>query len=55
MVRNDCGDAAVWTDYAASVESSIGSMIEGSSFSGLLTRVEIGHMLYELLIAPMQQ
>jgi|SRR6516162_5739646 len=30
--------------YAASVASSIGSMIDGSSFSGLLTRVEIGHI-----------
>src|SRR5215467_8333583 len=30
--------------YAASVESWIGSTIEGSSFSGLLTRVEIGHI-----------
>jgi hypothetical protein len=30
--------------YAASVASSVGSRIEGSSFSGLLTRVEIGHI-----------
>jgi hypothetical protein len=30
--------------YAASVDSSIGSTIEESSFWGLLTRVEIGHM-----------
>jgi hypothetical protein len=30
--------------YAASGASSIGSTIEGSSFSGLLTRVEIGHI-----------
>src|SRR5262249_60177248 len=30
--------------YAASVATSIGSMIDGSSFSGLLTRAEIGHM-----------
>jgi hypothetical protein len=28
----------------ANVASSIGSMIEGSSFSGLLTRVDIGHI-----------
>jgi hypothetical protein len=34
----------VQTSYAASVASSIGSTIEGSSFSGLLTRVEIGHI-----------
>src|SRR6266568_9550729 len=32
------------TAYAASGASSIGSTIEGSSFSGLLTRVEIGHI-----------
>jgi hypothetical protein len=32
------------TCYAASVASSIGAAIEGSSFSGLLTRVEIGHI-----------
>jgi hypothetical protein len=30
--------------YAASVVNSTGSRIEGSSFSGLLTRVEIGHI-----------
>jgi hypothetical protein len=30
--------------YATAVASSIGSMIDGSSFSGLLTRVEIGHI-----------
>ena len=30
--------------YAASVATSIGSIIDGSSFSGLLTRVEIGHI-----------
>jgi hypothetical protein len=30
--------------YAALVDSGIGSMIEESSFSSLLTRVEIGHM-----------
>jgi hypothetical protein len=30
--------------YAASGASSIGSTIEASSFSGLLTRVEIGHI-----------
>jgi hypothetical protein len=29
---------------AASVASSIGSTIEASSFSGLLTRVDIGHI-----------
>jgi hypothetical protein len=33
----------VATAYAASV-ASIGSIIDGSSFSGLLTRVEIGHI-----------
>jgi hypothetical protein len=30
--------------YAASAASWIGSTIAGSSFSGLLTRVEIGHI-----------
>jgi hypothetical protein len=30
--------------YATSVASSIGLTIEGSSFSGLLTRGEVGHM-----------
>jgi hypothetical protein len=30
--------------YAASVAGSTGSTMDGSSFSGLLTRVEIGHM-----------
>ncbi len=30
--------------YAAEVVNSIGSTIDGSSFSGLLTRVEIGHI-----------
>jgi hypothetical protein len=30
--------------YAAEVAIAIGSTIEGSSFSGLLTRVEIGHI-----------
>jgi hypothetical protein len=30
--------------YAASLANSIGSTIDGSSFSGLLTRVEIGHI-----------
>jgi hypothetical protein len=30
--------------YAASVAIRIGSIMEGSSFSGLLTRVEIGHI-----------
>ena len=30
--------------YAAEVANAIGSTIEGSSFSGLLTRVEIGHI-----------
>ena len=29
---------------AAEVTNSIGSMIDGSSFSGLFTRVEIGHI-----------
>jgi len=29
---------------AASIVSSIGSTIDGSSFSGLLTRVDIGHI-----------
>jgi hypothetical protein len=32
------------TRHAASVASSLGSTIDGSSFSGLLTRVDIGHM-----------
>jgi hypothetical protein len=32
------------SSYATSTASSIGSTIEGSSFSGLLTRVEIGHI-----------
>jgi hypothetical protein len=31
-------------DYTAALIVSIRSMIEGSSFSGLLTRVEIGHI-----------
>jgi hypothetical protein len=30
--------------YAAEVANAIGSTIEGSSFSGLLTLVEIGHI-----------
>jgi hypothetical protein len=30
--------------YAASVANSTGSTTDGSSFSGLLTRVEIGHI-----------
>jgi hypothetical protein len=30
--------------YAASVASSTGSTTDGSSFSGLLTRVEIGYV-----------
>jgi hypothetical protein len=30
--------------YTASVAASTGSMIDGSSFSGLLTRAEIGHI-----------
>src|SRR5262249_29554423 len=30
--------------YAASVATSMGSIIDGPSFSGLLTRVEIGHI-----------
>jgi hypothetical protein len=30
--------------YAAEMVNSIGSKIEGSSFSRLLTRVEIGHI-----------
>jgi hypothetical protein len=30
--------------YAASVANSMGSMIEGSSLSGLLTRVEKGYI-----------
>jgi hypothetical protein len=34
--------------YAASLVSSTGSTIEGSSFSGLLTRVEIGHIRIRL-------
>ena len=36
-----------WRAYAAPAASSIGSTIEGSSFSGLLTRVEIGHIRIE--------
>jgi hypothetical protein len=31
-------------NYAAEVANTTGSTIEGSSFSGLLTRVEIGHI-----------
>jgi hypothetical protein len=34
---------AVPTSYAASVACSIGFRIDGSSFSGLFTRVETGH------------
>ena len=30
--------------YAASLANSTGSMIEGSSFSGLFTRLDIGHI-----------
>ena len=30
--------------YAAEVSNAIGSTIEGSSFSGLLARIEIGHI-----------
>jgi hypothetical protein len=30
--------------HEATVANSIGSTVDGSSFSGLLTRVEIGHM-----------
>jgi hypothetical protein len=33
-----------FASYAASVAAWIGSTIEGSSFSGLLTRVEIAHI-----------
>jgi hypothetical protein len=36
------------TAHAASGLSSIGSTIEGSSSSGLLTRVEIGHMRWKI-------
>jgi malonyl CoA-acyl carrier protein transacylase len=32
--------------YAPEAASLIGSRIEGSSFSGLLTRVEIGHIRF---------
>ena len=39
--------------YAASVVSSVGSTIERSSFSGLLTRVEIGHIRIRSVIAPL--
>ena len=35
---------AMANPYAAATFNVIGSMIEGSSFSGLFTRVEIGHM-----------
>jgi hypothetical protein len=31
-------------EWAYATDNSIGSTIEGSSFSGLLTRVEIGHI-----------
>jgi hypothetical protein len=47
--RNSAGAAlasVLWqhsTEGRTSVENWIGSAIEGSSFSGLLTRVEIGH------------
>jgi hypothetical protein len=37
-------DPLVVRPYAAEVANSIGSTIEGLSFSGLLTRVEIGHI-----------
>ena len=37
-----CGSR--WTAYAASVATSTGSTINELSFSGLLTRDEIGHM-----------
>jgi hypothetical protein len=37
-------DPLVVRPYAAEVANSIGSTIEGLSFSGLLTRVETGHI-----------
>jgi hypothetical protein len=39
-----CASAAPNRFYAAEFANSIGSTIEGSSFSGLLTRVENGHI-----------
>src|ERR1039458_3085361 len=39
--RSKCGPRSA---YAAEMARSIGSRIEGSSFSGLLPRVEIGHI-----------
>ena len=42
--------ADIWLEgaYAARGANSIGSTIDGSSFSGLLTRVEIGHIRIRL-------
>lgn len=35
---------AISLAYSAGIATSIGSTIDGSSFSGLLTRIEIGHI-----------
>jgi hypothetical protein len=40
----DFQGSELYSAYAAEVVDSIGSTIDGSSFSGLLTRVEIGHI-----------
>ena len=42
LLRAGYADCSKGSCYAA--DNSIGSTIEGSSFSGLLTRVEIGHI-----------
>jgi hypothetical protein len=39
-----CRPCTVSITYPASLSNSTGSMIEGSSFSGLFTRVDIGHI-----------
>lgn len=43
-VSVSAGNGGEARHQAASVASSIGSTIDGSSFSGLLTRVDIGHI-----------
>ena len=45
FIANKINFQGVRSAYAAEVANSMGSTIEGSSFSGLLTRVEIGHIL----------
>jgi hypothetical protein len=44
MLPSVIGSVGSSNRHAASVAGSIGSTIEASSFSGLLTRVDIGHI-----------